>query len=89
MLTVLAVATTVWALVMACSPVLQIRRIQRQRSSRDISLGYWYVLLVGFALWTSYGIAIGNVVLILPNTVALIVGCITVAVVRRHRPPAR
>lgn len=86
MITVLAFVTAGWALVMALSPVLQIRRIRRQRSSRDISLGYWYVLLVGFALWTWYGIVRADPVLIVPNVVALVVASVTVAVALHHRP---
>jgi Na+/melibiose symporter-like transporter len=36
---------------MGVSPVLQIRRMLRQRSSRDVSISYFAVLLVGFVLW--------------------------------------
>jgi MtN3 and saliva related transmembrane protein len=52
----------------------------RQRSSRDVSIGYFTVLLVGFLLWISYGIAARNLALIVPNTVALLIGASTVAV---------
>jgi uncharacterized protein with PQ loop repeat len=85
-ITVLAFVTAGWALVMALSPVLQIRRIRRQQSSRDVSLGYWVVLIIGFALWLSYGVAVGDPVLVVPNAFALVVGCITVAVAFHHRP---
>jgi hypothetical protein len=53
--TALAVCAAAWGLVMALSPLLQIRRMACQQSSRDISIGYWCVLLVGFALWVAYG----------------------------------
>jgi uncharacterized protein with PQ loop repeat len=36
----------------------------RQRSSRDVSISYFAVLLVGFVLWLSYGIAARNLALI-------------------------
>ena len=29
----------------------------RERSSREVSLGYYVILLAGFVLWISYGIA--------------------------------
>jgi MtN3 and saliva related transmembrane protein len=87
---VLAVCAGAWGVAMALSPpLLQIRRIIAERSSRDVSIGYYVVLLIGFALWLAYGIAIGNVPLIVTNVVAFSVGCVTVAVALRHRPERR
>jgi uncharacterized protein with PQ loop repeat len=76
----LAVAAAVWGVLMGASPVLQIRRMLRQRSSRDVSISYFAVLLVGFVLWLSYGIAARNMALIVPNGVALLIGGSTIAV---------
>ena len=81
----LAVAAAVWGVLMGISPVLQIRRMLRQRSSRDVSVGYFWVLLVGFGLWISYGIAARNLALIVPNTVAMIIGAATIAIAVRLR----
>jgi MtN3 and saliva related transmembrane protein len=86
---VLAVCAGTWGVAMALSPLLQIRRIIAERSSRDVSIGYYVVLIIGFALWLVYGIAIGNVPLIVTNVVAFSVGCVTVAVALRHRPERR
>ena len=83
----LAVAAAVWGVLMGLSPVLQIRRMLRQRSSRDVSVGYFSVLLVGFLLWISYGIASRNLALIVPNAVALLIGVSTVAIALRLRRP--
>ncbi len=83
--TVLAVAASVWGVAMALSPALQIRTMIVQRSSRGISLGYLTVLLVGFGLWLGYGIALGNAAIIVPNTVALLTGAATIAVVLHYR----
>ena len=74
---------------MGISPVLQIRRMLRQRSSRDVSVGYFAILLVGFLLWISYGIAARNLALIVPNTVALLIGASTIAIALRLRKPAK
>ena len=52
---------------MGLSPVLQIRRMLRERSSREVSLGYYAILLAGFLLWISYGIAAENLWLIVPT----------------------
>jgi MtN3 and saliva related transmembrane protein len=88
--TALAVCAAAWGVVMALSPLLQIRRMITQRSSRDISIGYFCVLLGGFALWAAYGAAIANLALILPNAVAFAVGCLTIGVAIRYRhPPGR
>ena len=73
---------------MALSPVLQIRRMIELRSSHGISLGYPSVLFVGFLIWLAYGIAIDNLALIVPNTVAAIVIAVTIAVALRYRRPA-
>lgn len=86
--TTLAVAAATWGVAMALSPILQIRHMLRKRSSRDISLGYFVVLLVGFLLWLGYGIAATNPALIVPNSVALLVTVVTVVVALRLRRPA-
>ena len=83
--TALAVAAASWGAVMALSPILQIRTILRHRSSRDVSLGYLAVLIVGFALWIAYGAAIRNGALIVPNSVALCVCAATIGVAARYR----
>jgi MtN3 and saliva related transmembrane protein len=83
--TVLAVIAASWGVAMALAPLLQIREIRRHRSSRSVSVAYQQVLLVGFVLWLAYGIAAGNVALIVPNTVAAVVSLATIAVVHRYR----
>ena len=83
----LAVAAAAWGVLMGVSPVLQIRRMLRHRSSRDVSVGYFMILLVGFGLWIGYGIASRNLALIVPNAVALLIGVSTVAIALRLRKP--
>jgi MtN3 and saliva related transmembrane protein len=53
------------------------------RSSACVS--YFMVLLAGFLLWIAYGIAAGNMVLVVPNSVALLVGIVLVCVALRLR----
>ena len=81
----LAVLAASWGVLMAISPTLQIRRILERRSSTDISLSYLAVLQVGFTLWISYGIALGNLAIIVPNTVAFLVGVATIVIAIRYR----
>jgi uncharacterized protein with PQ loop repeat len=75
---------------MGVAPVLQIRRMLREQSSRQVSLGYFAVLLVGFLLWIAYGAAARILALVIPNIVAFLVGAAVVIVALRLRSrPAR
>lgn len=85
----LALLAGSWGVLMAISPALQIRRILERRSSDDVSLRYYGVLLVGFTLWVAYGWSIANPALIVSNSVAFVVGTTTVVIARRYRTPAR
>ena len=87
--TVLGAAAASWAILMAISPGLQIRKIVRHRSSREVSIGYFWILVVGFVLWIAYGVAIDNWFLIVPNAVALMVSTATIVVALRYRSEAR
>jgi uncharacterized protein with PQ loop repeat len=91
MASLLGFTAATWGVVMALAPILQIRRIIVRRSAADLSLGYFGVLLPGFALWVSYGLARGDWPLVVPNAIAFTVGLLTVAVgivVRRRQGPA-
>jgi MtN3 and saliva related transmembrane protein len=87
--TVLAAAAATWGVVMGLSPVLQIRRMLAERSSRDVSVGYFVVLLVGFGLWIAYGAVAGVPALVLPNAVAVCVTVATIVVALRLRRAPR
>jgi MtN3 and saliva related transmembrane protein len=81
----LAVAAATWGVAMAVSPLLQIRAIRAHQSSRGVSVGYQQVLLVGFLLWLSYGIALHNAAIIVPNIVAALVSIATILVSLHYR----
>jgi MtN3 and saliva related transmembrane protein len=81
----LALTAAGWGVLMALSPILQIRRILERRSSADVSISNLLVLQVGFLLWMSYGIALGNLAIITPNTVAFLIGMLTLLVTLRYR----
>jgi MtN3 and saliva related transmembrane protein len=84
----LAVIAATWGVMMALSPVLQLRRILERRSSADISIAYLAVLQVGFTLWVAYGVSLGNVAIMVPNSVAFLVGAATIAISIRFRNAA-
>jgi uncharacterized protein with PQ loop repeat len=73
---------------MGIAPVLQIRRMLREQSSRQVSLGYFTVLLIGFLLWIAYGLVAGIPALVIPNAIALLVGLAVIIVALRLRRPA-
>jgi len=70
---------------MGLSPLFELRRVTVSQSSADVSLAYVGVLLLGFVLWLSYGVALGNVPLIVSNVVALSTDVLTIAAVLRFR----
>lgn len=87
--TVLGVSAAFWGLLMALSPLLQIRQMWLRQSSEDVSLGFFAVLLPGFALWIAYGMARADLALIVPNVVAILVGTTTITVAMLLRRRAR
>ncbi len=81
-----------WGVLMALSPLLQIRRMLGRRSSADVSIAYLGVLEIGFALWIAYGVSLGNAAIVVPNSVASVIGLLTIAIAfryRDHQPAAR
>lgn len=85
----LTIATTVWGLVMALAPLLQIRLILQTKNSSNVSLVWMFILLIGYVLWFSYGLVTGTAPLIIANTVSAIVGAALIIVVFMYRntPP--
>jgi MtN3 and saliva related transmembrane protein len=86
--TLLAVAASSWGIAMALAPILQIRHMLATRSSGGISIGYLAVLLVGFVLWFAYGIALQNIAIVVPNTIAFVVCSATIAIALQFRRTA-
>ena len=85
MTTILAAAAASWGVAMALAPLLQIRAMVANASSRAVSVGYLRVLLVGFFLWLAYGIALRNLAIIVPNAVAAVVCVATILVALHYR----
>jgi uncharacterized protein with PQ loop repeat len=83
--TVLAVAASSFGVVMGAGPSLQIRRMLREQSSRDVSIGYFAIIAVGSLLWASYGVSLGNLAIVIPNLVGCLVTIVTILVALRLR----
>lgn len=68
----LVATVSVYGVIMALAPGLQVRRMRQERSARGVSIGYATVLWVGFCIWLTYGMAERDVPLILSNAVAVV-----------------
>ena len=91
MLTTIEGVATVYGVLMSLAPLLQARKMRRQRSSKDVSILYLLVLVVGFGLYLTYGLSISNRLLIVTNVVSLAATATTLVIalaLRRHRPIA-
>jgi uncharacterized protein with PQ loop repeat len=87
--TVLAVVASSFGVVMGAAPVLQIRRMLTERSSRDVSIAYFAIIALGSVLWGSYGVSIANLAIFIPNVVAFLAAIATILVAHRLRRQER
>ena len=53
----------------------QVWRLFKLKSAHEISLVFTSLFILGLALWTSYGIALGLLSVILWNGITFIIGC--------------
>ena len=83
--TVLAIVASSFGVVMGLAPSLQIRRMLRERSSRDVSIGYFAIIALGSVLWGSYGVSIPNLAIVIPNFVGFLAAMATILVAHRLR----
>lgn len=83
--TLVGAGAAVYGVGMSLSPLLQVRAMIRSRSSRDQSLGYYWVLLVGFTWWVAYGVVSSDPFVLVPNAVAIVSGATALGVARYYR----
>ena len=83
--TALAILASGWGVVMGLAPLLQVRRMLRSRSSRDVSLAFLAVYALGFLFWLGYGVALRNAAIVVPNVVSLVAGTAALAVAIRFQ----
>ena len=82
---VLGIVATCAGLAMAASPILQIRRMRRTRSSNDVSLQYFGLLALGFVAWIAYGLSKSDPVVYGTNCASLLIMCITILIALFYR----
>ena len=78
--TILTVVASSFGIVMGASPLLQIRKMLAEHSSRQVSIGYFPILALGSTLWGSYAASIHNIAVFIPNVVAGVAAVATIAV---------
>ena len=85
---VLAAAGTITGLFSTAGLFLQARRLVRLGAACEISIPIRLITLTGYGIWLAYGIAIGDVPLIVVDLVglagALLVVRVTLGLRRRH-----
>ena len=81
-------ALTLLGLVAGCCTTLaflpQVVKTWKTRSTGDISLGMFLVLVLGVALWLIYGALLGDLPLIAANGVTLVLAGIILVFKLRH-----
>jgi uncharacterized protein with PQ loop repeat len=87
--TALAVVASSFGVVMGAAPALQIRRMLTERSSRDVSIGYFAIIAFGSVLWASYGVSLGNLAIVIPNVAGFLAAIVTIVVARALRRQER
>ena len=71
---------------MALSPLLQARRIRVAGDASEVSSGVFLVMRVNASIWLTYGLVSSNLVLVVPNVVALLTTTATLLIIRRNQP---
>ena len=83
--TYLACAATTIGLAMGASPGLQILKTLKRKHSGDVSMPYLGIIALGTLIWTSYGIALGNLAVIITNGVGFVFASSALAIVYHYR----
>ena len=90
--TFLGMAGTLIGLIAAMSLLLQARRLARIGSACEVSIPVRLLALAGYSIWLAYGVAIGDVPLILVDLAgvagAALVLRVTLSLRRRRACPA-
>lgn len=68
---ILAIIVTVYGVAMALANYPQTMKIIKNKSSSDISILTYFILIPGVLLWVLYGISISNLPIIITNLLSL------------------
>jgi len=80
---------TIIGISMALSGLPQGYRIWKRKTSDDISISLWIILLNGVMWWFVYGITIGSISLIITNSTCLVLDSIVLFLIIRYKKVKR
>lgn len=67
----------------------QIIKLLKTKSSKDISIIFWFITIHGLCWWEYYGYLIGSICLIITNCICLILDIIVLILVIKYRKNGR
>ena len=76
----LGILATAYGVFAALAALLQARQMLTRRASCDVSARFFAAYAGGYAIWLLYGLSVGNVPLIVVDSVGLLCGGLTLAV---------
>jgi len=63
----------------------QIYRMWQRKTSDDMSIALWVIMIHGLIWWLYYGITIGSISLIVTNTVCIVLDSTILAMIIKYR----
>lgn len=81
---VIGIVANILTFIMFGAPLSQIRRIVQEQDSSSIDRRFMVMQIMNCTLWLIYGLATGDLMLLPPNGVGLLLGLIQVAAVCRY-----
>jgi len=85
--TVIEIWMVIIGCLMAISEIPQIIKLYRRKSSEDISLTMWYLIVFGIFNWLLYGIYKTSPSLIITNIICLTTGITIIILTHKYRRP--
>ena len=79
----------IWMIIVGISMSLggfpQIYRMWQRKTSDDISISLWVIMIHGLIWWLYYGITIGSISLIVTNVVCIVLDSTILAMIIKYR----
>ena len=63
----------------------QIYRMWKRKTSDDISIALWIIMIHGIVWWLIYGIKIGSISLVVTNSVCLVLDSFVLMMIIKYR----
>lgn len=70
---------------MSLAGIPQVYRMWKRKTSDDISIFLWIIMIHGIAWWLYYGITINSISLIITNSVCIVLDSIVLIMIIKYR----